>query len=105
MNNNNFEDEIPNIYPAELTLKRISESDIKLTYLNISISICSNKYATVVNDERDVFNFNQVNFPYVYSNIPANPSYGVYILQLNRISRIYYHSKGLSLGIGYLLRD
>ena len=35
LNNNNFKEEIPNIYPSELTLKRTSESDTKLTYLDI----------------------------------------------------------------------
>ena len=39
LNNNTFEEEIPNIYPPELTLKRTSESDTKLSYLDISISI------------------------------------------------------------------
>ena len=88
LNNNNFEEEIPNIYPSELTLKRTSESDTKLSYLDISISICSSKYVTEVYDKRDAFNFNIVNFPYMSSNIPANPTYGVYISQLIRISRI-----------------
>ena len=40
LNNSNFEEEIPNIYPPELTLNRTSESDTKLSYLDISISIC-----------------------------------------------------------------
>ena len=40
LNNSHFEEEIPNIYPPELTLKRTSESDTKLSYLDISISIC-----------------------------------------------------------------
>ena len=88
LNNNNFEEEIPNIYPSELTFKRTSESDTKLPYLDISISICSSKYVTEVYDKRDAFNFNIVNFPYMSSNIPANPTYGVYISQLIRISRI-----------------
>ena len=79
LNNSNFEEEIPNIYPPELTLKRTSESDTNLSYLNISISICSGKYVTEVYDKRDAFNFNIVNFTYMSSNIPANPSYGVYI--------------------------
>ena len=43
---------------------------------------------TEVHDKRDAFNFNIVNFPYMSSNIPANPTYGVYISQLIRISRI-----------------
>ena len=88
LNNDNFEDRIPNIYPPELTLKRTSESDTKLSYLDISTSICSSKYVTEVCDKRDAFSFNIVNFPYMSSNILANPTYGVYILQLIRINRI-----------------
>ena len=80
LNNSNFEEEIPNIYSPELTLKRTSESDTNLSYLDISISICSSKYVTEVYDI--------VNFPYMSSNIPADPTYGVYISQLIRISRI-----------------
>ena len=41
LNNSHFEEEITNIYPSELTLKGTSESDTKLSYLDISISICS----------------------------------------------------------------
>ena len=41
LNNNNFRQKIFNIKPIELTLKRTSESDTKLSYLDISISICS----------------------------------------------------------------
>ena len=63
LNTSNFEEEILNIYPPELTLKRTSESDTKLSY---PISICSSKYVTEVYDKRDAFNFNLVNFPYIY---------------------------------------
>ena len=105
LNNGNFEEEIPNIYSPELTLKGTSESDTKLSYLDISTSI-----SVVVNmslrsmTKRDAFNFNIVNFPYMSSNIPANPTY---ILQLIRISRLCdtVRSKVLSEGIDYLLRD
>ena len=76
------------IYLNYITLKRTSEADTKLSYLDISISICSSKHVTEVNDKRDAFNFDIVNFPYMSSNIPANPTYGVYISQLIKISRI-----------------
>ena len=108
LNNSHFEEELPNIYPPELTLKRTSESDTKLSYLDISISICSSKYVTEVYDKRDAFSFNIVNFPYMSSNIPANPTYGVYISQLIRISTIcdMFQSFAITfLGIDYLLRD
>ena len=38
-------------------------------------------------DKRDDFNFPIVNFPFICSNIPAAPAYGVYIPQLIRYSR------------------
>ena len=59
-----------------------------MSYLDISISICGGKYVTEVYDKRDDFNFHIVNFPYMCSNIPAKPTYGVYISQLIRICRI-----------------
>ena len=54
----------------------------------VSISICQGKFITEVFDKWDNFNFNIVNYPYMCSNIPAKPTYGVYISQLIRISRI-----------------
>ena len=88
VNNSKFEKEICNIYPPELTLKRTSESERNVSYLDISITICGGKYVTEVYDKRDDFNFDIVNFPYMCSNIPAKPTYGVYISQLIRICRI-----------------
>ena len=40
LNNNSFEEEIINIYPPELILKRTTESNSRISYLDISISIC-----------------------------------------------------------------
>ena len=45
-------------------------------------------YSTAVYDKRDDFNFKIVNFPFLCSNIPSRPAYGVYISQLVRIGRI-----------------
>ena len=44
----------------------------------------SSKYVTEVYDKRMPL----INFPYMSSNVPANPTYGVYISQLIRISTI-----------------
>ena len=65
LNNSHFEEEILNIYSPELTLQRTSESVTKLSYLDISISICSCKYVTEIYDKRDAFKFNMVKFPYI----------------------------------------
>ena len=40
------------------------------------------KLSTRLYDERDDFDFHIVNFPFLSSNIPSSPSYGVYISQL-----------------------
>jgi hypothetical protein len=44
-------------------------------------------FRTKLYDKRDDFNFVIVNFPFICSNIPAAPAYGVYISQLIRYSR------------------
>ena len=45
------------------------------------------KLSTRLYDKRDDFDFHIVNFPYLSSNIPSGPSYGVYISQLIRYAR------------------
>ena len=85
LNNNRFEEEIINIYPPELTLKKLLNLILEYhiwTFPSVSATI--NK----VYDKRENFNFNLVNYPYMCSNIPANPTYGVYVSQLVRISSI-----------------
>ena len=42
---------------------------------------------TVLYDKRDHFNFLIVNFPFICSNIPIAPAYGVFLSQLIRYSR------------------
>jgi hypothetical protein len=65
LNNYMFDDFIDHIYPTD------SEGRIR----------------TKLYDKRDDFNFPIVNFPFICSNIPTVPAYGVYISQLIRYSR------------------
>ena len=81
-------DEIANIYPPELVLKRTTENPLCVSYLDICITLGQHRFFTTIFDKRDNFNFDIVNFPFLSSNIPTNPAYGVYISQLIRISRI-----------------
>ena len=39
-------------------------------------------------DKRDDFNFEIVNFPFLDGDVPRNPSYGVYIVQLIHLARV-----------------
>ena len=88
LNNATFHSVIADIYPSELQLKKTTECGTQLSYLDILITIENGKYSTAVYDKRDNFNFNIVNFPYLSSNIPSGPAYGVYISQLVSIGRI-----------------
>jgi hypothetical protein len=45
---------------------------------------------TKLSDKRDDFNFPIVNFPFIRSNIPAAPAYGVYISQMIKYSGNIY---------------
>ena len=45
-------------------------------------------FVTEVYDKRDNFHFNVVDYPFMCSNIPTRPTYGVHISQLITINRI-----------------
>jgi hypothetical protein len=61
---------------------------IQICLLHSLIEIDSEgRLRTNLYDKRDYFNFPIVNFPFICSNIPAAPAYGVYISQLIRYSR------------------
>ena len=59
-----------------------------VSYLDIGISVVNGQYETTIYDKRDNFNFKIVNFPFMSSNTPSGPAYGIYISQLVRIGRI-----------------
>ena len=59
-----------------------------LFYLNLLLSIESDgQLRTSLYDKRDDFNFHITNFPFLSSNIPSSPAYGVFISQLIRYAR------------------
>ena len=95
-NNPMFEEEVYNIYPTELVLKKTTETPHRLSYLDIMILII---HITSVYDKRDAFNFNIVNYPFLDGSISGRQSYGVYVSQLVRICSTYDNllNKGISM--------
>ena len=77
------------IYPIELEIKNdTTDTDRSASYLDLHLEIDSEgPLRTKLYDKRDDFNFPIVNFPFICSNIPAAPAYGVYISQMIRYSR------------------
>ena len=88
LNNSRFGDFVDSIYPIELEIKDTTDTDRSASYLDIHLEIDSEgRLRTKLYEKRDDFNFTSVNFPFICSNLPAAPTYGVYISDLMRCSR------------------
>ena len=71
--------------PAELEIKDTTERVTSASYLDLLLSIVRDgQLHTSIYDKRDDFNFHVTNFPFLSSNIPSSPAYGVFISQLIR---------------------
>jgi hypothetical protein len=88
LNNSRFGDFVDRIYSIELEIKDTTDTDWSASYLDLHLEIESEgRLRTKLYDKRNVFNFPIVNFPFICSNFPATPAYGVYISQMIRYSR------------------
>ena len=76
------------MFPVELEIKDSTESNNSASYLDLLLSIGRDgQLHTSIDDKHDDFNFYITNFPFLSSNIPASPAYGVFISQLIRYAR------------------
>ena len=88
INNPEFENYLGQMYPAELEIKDTTESTTSASYLDLLLSIGRDGQLHIsIYDKRDDFNFQITNFPFLSSNIPSSPAYGVFISQLIRYAR------------------
>ena len=95
LNNSRFGDFVDRIYPTELEIKDTTDTDRSTSYLDLHLEIDSEgRIRTKLYDKRDDFNFPIVNIPFICSNIPLAPAYGVYISLLVRYSSVCgcYHN-------------
>ena len=89
INNPDFENYLGQMYPAEFEIKDTTESNTSASCLDLLLSIESDgQLQTSLYDKRDDFNFHITNFPFLSSNIPSSPAYGVFISQLIRYARV-----------------
>ncbi|KAK3094440.1 hypothetical protein FSP39_001782 [Pinctada imbricata] len=87
-NNPKFADCRSSIYPSELEVKETTETNNSASYLDKMLSYDTDGHMnTSLYDKRDDFNFSITNFPFLISNIPSSPAYGVFISQLIRYAR------------------
>jgi hypothetical protein len=88
LNNSKFGDFVDRIYPIELEIKDTTDTYRSASYFDLHLETDSaGRLGTKLYDKRDDFNFPIVTFPFLCSNIPAAPAYGVYLSQMIRYSR------------------
>ena len=88
LNNYRFGDFVDRIYPIELEIKDTTDIDRCASYLDLHLEIdCERRLRSKLYVKRCDFNFPIVNFPFICSNIPPAPAYGVYISSFIRYSR------------------
>ena len=88
LNNSRFGDFVDHIYSIEPETKGTTDTDRSASCLDLCLKIDSEgPLRTKLFDKRDDFNFPIVDFPFICSNIPSAPAYGVYISQFIRYSR------------------
>ena len=88
VNNPKFADYVKQIYPPFLELKNATDAEDRTSYLDLLLYRGSaGELKTELYDKRDDFNFSIVNYPFISSNIPIRPAYGVYVSRLVAFGR------------------
>ena len=82
-----FDQMVDRIYPTGLQLNRTNSSDTEAPFLDLNLRISNGTVSTKINDKRDDFVFDIVNFPFLDGDVPRRTSYWVYISQLIRFAR------------------
>ena len=84
-----FDNMVSQIYPSELQLNKANTSDTEAAFLDLHLSISNYIVSTKTYDtrERDDFDFEIINFPFLDGDVPRSTSNGVYISQLIRFAR------------------
>ena len=74
-----------------MELNKADTSDTEAPFLDIHLSISNGFVSSKIYDKRDDFDFDIVKFPFLDGDVPRRPSYGVYISQLIRFTRVCSH--------------
>ena len=78
---------VSQIYPSELQLNKANTSDTESTFLDLHFSISNDIVSSKIYNQRDDFDSEIVNFPFLDGDVRRSTSYGVYVSQLIRFAR------------------
>ena len=90
-NAEHFEQNIKNIYPPELELKKENINNTSANFLDINIKIQTSKCVTSLYDKQDSFSFDIVRMPFRHSNIPCVMFYATINAEILRICKATSH--------------
>ena len=77
--------EVPILIPEKKIFKGFFT---EAPFLDLNLSLTNGIVSSKIYDKRDDFNFEIVNFPFLYGDVLRSPSYAVYISQLIRFARV-----------------
>ena len=84
------------MYPPELQLNKAVTTDTEAQFLDLHLSIANGVVSSKIDGKSDDFDFDIVNFSFLYGGVPRRASYGVYISQLIRFARVCNHVADLN---------
>ena len=76
IDNNFFNTMVNRIYLSELQLNKANLSDTEASSLDLHLSMSDGFVKTKINDKRDYFDFDIVNFPFLDGDVPRSTFYG-----------------------------
>ena len=91
-----FEGMVNQVYPPEVQVNKVNTSDTEAPFFDLHLSISNGFVSSKIYDKPGDFDFDIVNFPFLDGDVPRRPSYGVYISQLIRFTRVYSHVENLN---------
>ena len=75
INNVYFDKKVSQIYPSELQLNKANTSDTEAALIDLHLSISNDIVSTKIYDNRDEFDFEILNFPFLDGDVPRSTSY------------------------------
>ena len=91
INNITFEQMVHRIYPAKLQLNKANASATEAAFFDLNLLILNDTVSTKVYDNRDNFDFDIVNFPFLDGDVPRGPfsRTSLYVTDFNYRNKLF----------------
>ena len=97
-----FEGMVNQIYSPEQQLNKANIPDTEAPFLDLYLSVSNEFVSSKIYDKCDGFDYDKVSFAILDGEVPRRASYGVYISQLIRFTRVCNHATDVNARKKYL---